>query len=319
MQSIMPVIIPDNLPAKKTLMEENIFLMDETRAIHQDIRPLKIAVLNLMPNKIETETQIIRLLSNSPLQIELTLLTTKSYQPKNTSVEHLFKFYQTFDHIRNQKFDGFVITGAPVEKMEFEEVDYWEELQDIMDFTRHNVTSTMHICWAAQAGLYHHFGIPKYPLPSKMFGIFKHHINYRNSELLRGFDEVFYIPHSRHTEIRKEDIEKVPALKILAESWEAGPSITATKDYRQIFLTGHSEYDPLTLQKEYERDLQLGLEIQPPVNYFYNDDPAQGVRVKWRGHANLLFYNWLNYCVYQVTPYDLEKISIETRKDDNNA
>lgn len=304
----MPVIVPDDLPAKETLTKENIFVMDEKRAIRQDIRPLKIAVLNLMPNKIETETQIIRLLSNSPLQIELTLLTTKSYQPKNTSPEHLFKFYQIFDDIKDQKFDGFVITGAPVEKMEFEEVDYWKELQEIMDYTRHNVTSTIHICWGAQAGLYHHFGIPKYPLPKKMFGIFKHHITCPHSELLRGFDDVFYIPHSRHTEIRKEDVEEVPELVILAESWEAGPSIIATKDYRQIFLTGHSEYDPLTLQKEYERDLNLGLDIHVPENYFYNDDPAQGVRVKWRGHANLLFYNWLNYCVYQVTPYDLNEI-----------
>ncbi|HHU31783.1 MAG TPA: homoserine O-succinyltransferase [Clostridia bacterium] len=311
----MPVIVPDNLPAKKTLLEENIFVMDEMRAIHQDIRPLKIAVLNLMPNKIETETQIIRLLSNSPLQIDLTLLTTKTYQPKHTSKEHLFKFYEVFDDIKNQKFDGFVITGAPVEKMDFEEVDYWSELQEIMDYTKTNVTSTMHICWGAQAGLYHHFGIPKYPLPHKMFGIFKHHITCQKSELLRGFDDVFYIPHSRHTEVRKEDIEKVPALKILAESWEAGPSIIVTKDYRQIFLTGHSEYDPLTLQKEYERDLKLGLDIELPENYFYNDDPAQGVRVKWRGHANLLFYNWLNYCVYQVTPYDLETLNIQSRED----
>jgi len=305
----MPVIVPDNLPAKKTLTEENIFVMDEMRAIHQDIRPLKIALLNLMPNKIETETQIIRLLSNSPLQIEVTLLTTRSYQPKHTAQEHLLKFYQVFDDIKDQKFDGFVITGAPVEQMDFEEVDYWKELQDIMDYTKTNVTSTMHICWGAQAGLYHHYGIPKYPLPQKMFGIFKHHITTQNSELLRGFDDVFYIPHSRHTEIRKEDVEKVPELIVLAESWEAGPAIVVTKDYRQIFLTGHSEYDPLTLQKEYERDLNLGLDIQPPKNYFYNDDPKQGVRVKWRGHANLLYYNWLNYCVYQVTPYDLENLN----------
>ena len=309
----MPVIIPENLPAKKTLSAENIFLMDEMRAIHQDIRPLKIAVLNLMPNKIETETQIIRLLSNSPLQIELTLLTTKSYRPKHTSKEHLFEFYKIFEDIKGQKYDGFVITGAPVENLDFEEVDYWEELQEIMDYTKRNVTSTMYICWGAQAGLYHHFGIPKYPLPAKMFGIFKHHIDFQNSELLRGFDDVFYIPHSRHTEIRKKDVEKVAALKILAESWEAGPSIIVSKDYRQVFLTGHAEYDPLSLQREYERDVQLGLDIMPPLNYFYNDDPAQGVRVKWRGHANLLFYNWLNYCVYQVTPYDLEQMNFNNK------
>lgn len=301
----MPVIIPNNLPARDILEKENIFVMDEVRAIHQDIRPLKIALLNLMPNKIQTETQLIRLLSNTPLQVELTLLNTKSHQSKHTPLEHLSTFYSNFADVEHQKFDGMIITGAPVEHLEFAEVDYWQELQEILDYTVENVTSTIHICWAAQAGLYHHYGVPKYPLPQKMFGLFKHRVTIPNVTLLRGFDDEFYIPHSRHTDVHREDIAKVPELLLLAEAEIAGVCIVATSDFKQIFITGHPEYDPWTLRDEYFRDLKLGTGIQLPYNYFTDNDPGKEPLVKWRGHANLLYYNWLNYCVYQVTPYDL--------------
>jgi len=304
----MPVKIADDLPAKAILTEENIFVMTEKRALHQDIRPLRIAILNLMPTKIATETQLLRLLGNSPLQVDITLLHPRSHESKNTSSEHLLTFYQTFDQIKHEKFDGLVITGAPVEQLPFEEVDYWKELQEIMDWSYEHVFSTFYICWGAQAGLYHFYGVPKYPLPQKMFGVFPHRILIQNEKLLRGFDDIFYAPHSRHTEIRQSDIEKVPALKLLSTSDEAGVYIVASRDNRQIFVTGHSEYDPLTLKSEYDRDVQKGLPIQIPKNYYPNDDPTQTPIVRWRGHANLLYVNWLNYYVYQVTPYDVEEI-----------
>lgn len=304
----MPIKIPDNLPASEILNKENIFVMGENRAYHQDIRPLRIAIFNIMPTKITTETQLLRLLGNSSLQVEIVLLHPASHQSKNTSEEHLENFYTTFDAVRDQKFDGFVITGAPVEQMEFGEVNYWEELARIMDWTVHNVFSTLHICWGAQAGLYHHYGIPKYPLPAKMFGVFPHTVNQKYVKLLRGFDDQFYAPHSRHTEVRREEIEKVRELEILSESKEAGIYIVASKDGRQVFVTGHSEYDPLTLKAEYDRDIAKGLEIAVPKNYYPEDDPTREPVVKWRGHANLLFSNWLNYYVYQETPYDLNEI-----------
>ncbi|HEX7714128.1 MAG TPA: homoserine O-succinyltransferase [Bacillota bacterium] len=304
----MPIKIPNNLPASETLNHENIFVMNEERAFHQDIRPLKIAILNLMPLKITTETQILRLIGNSPLQIEIVLIHPKSYQSKNTSEEHLINFYKTFDEIQDQKFDGLIITGAPVEQMEFEEVDYWEELTLIMDWAKHNVFSTFYICWAAQAGLYYHFGVPKYLLPKKVFGVFPHRICRKYVKLMRGFDDLFYAPHSRHTEVRKQDIEKVPELEILAESPEAGVYIVATKDGRHIFVTGHSEYDPLTLKWEYDRDISKGMAIDLPKNYFPDGDSTKEPIVRWRSHANLLYVNWLNYYVYQETPYDLNEI-----------
>jgi len=304
----MPIKIPNDLPAAETLINENIFVMFEDRALHQDIRPLQIVILNLMPNKIVTETQILRLLGNSPLQVDIVLLHPKSHVSKNTSREHLIKFYNTFDEIREQKFDGMIITGAPVEHLEFEEVDYWEELKEIMEWSKTHVFSTFHICWAAQAGLYYHYGIPKYKLPQKMFGVFPHRVCKKNEKLLRGFDDVFYVPHSRHTEVRKEDILKVPELEILAESEEAGIYIVASKNGRQVFVTGHSEYDPLTLKEEYERDKAKGLNINLPKNYFPGDDPNAMPIVNWRSHANLLFSNWLNYYVYQETPYNLDEI-----------
>lgn len=301
----MPIKIPDNLPAAETLTNENIFVMDESRAYSQDIRPLKIALLNLMPTKIVTETQILRLLGNSPLQVEVELIHPASYTSKNTPEEHLISFYKTFEEIKDQRFDGLIITGAPVEQMEFEEVAYWEELTRIMDWSRDNVTSTIHLCWGAQAGLYHHFGIPKYPLEHKMFGVFSHSVTKKNVRLLRGFDDNFYAPHSRHTSTRREDVEKVPELEILAESPEAGLYLIATRDGRQVFVTGHSEYDPLTLKAEYDRDILKGLDIAIPRNYYLGDDPTKQPVVLWRGHANLLFSNWSNYYVYQETPYDL--------------
>lgn len=303
----MPIVIPDQLPAKEILQAENIFVMNETRAIHQDIRSLRIAILNLMPTKIATETQLLRLLGNTPLQVEVTLVRTNSHTSKNTPEEHLLNFYQTFSEIRNQKFDGLIITGAPVEHLPFEEVDYWEELTEIMDWGLTNVFSLFYICWAAQAALYHQFGIPKYPLPAKMFGVFPHHILENHVKLLRGFDDVVYAPHSRHTEIRREDIEKVPQLRILLESEEAGVYLVATRDGRQIFVTGHSEYDPLTLKNEYDRDVAAGLPIHVPVNYYPQNDPSRAPLVTWRSHAHLLFANWINYYVYQETPYDLQK------------
>ncbi|MEA4924570.1 MAG: homoserine O-succinyltransferase [Syntrophomonadaceae bacterium] len=304
----MPIKIPDNLPATEILRNENIFVMDEKRAFTQDIRPLRIAILNLMPLKSITETQLLRLLGNTPLQLEIVLLHTDSHTPKNTSQEYLENFYITFDDIKHQKFDGMIITGAPVELLEFEELSYWEELKAIMDWTRRNVFSTLHICVGAQAGLYYHYGIPKYPLASKMFGVFAHTVNRKNVPLLRGFDDVFYVPHSRHTEVRREDIEKVDDIEILSESEEAGIYIVSSKDGRLIFVTGHSEYDDNSLKKEYDRDIAKGIKMEIPRNYYPGDDPSQVPLVRWRGHANLLFTNWLNYHVYQETPYDLDQL-----------
>ena len=304
----MPIKIPDLLPAKETLTNENIFVMGENRAIHQDIRPLQIAILNLMPTKITTETQLLRLIGNSPLQVEITLLRTQTHQSKNTPEEHLTQFYTTFDKIQDRRFDGLIITGAPIEQMPFEEVDYWEELSTIMAWSLTHVYSTLHICWGAQAGLYYHYGVPKYPLPAKQFGVFPHKVLRQNIKLLRGFDDLFYVPHSRHTEVRKQDIEKVSTLEVLAESEEAGVYIVATWDGRQIFVTGHSEYDPLTLKSEYDRDVKLGLPIAIPKNYFRNDDPGEMPVVRWRSHANLLYVNWLNYYVYQETPFNLDEL-----------
>lgn len=304
----MPIKIQDDLPAAEILINENIFVMPENRAFHQDIRPLKVAILNLMPTKATTEVQLLRLIGNTPLQIEIELLHTKTHLSKNTSEEHLIKFYKTFDDIKHEKFDGLIITGAPVEQMDFEEVNYWEELKKIMEWSKSNVYSTLHICWGAQAGLYYHYGIPKYDLKEKMFGVFPHKIKQKNVKLLIGFDDEFYVPHSRHTGIKKEDIEKVKEISILAESEESGVYIVSTKGGRQIFITGHSEYDPTTLKSEYDRDVNKGLDIKIPKNYFPNDDPKKDPMVKWRGHANLLFSNWLNYYVYQETPYNLEEI-----------
>ena len=304
----MPVKIPSTLPAKTTLENENIFVMDEDRAIHQDIRALRVAILNLMPTKISTETQILRLLSNSALQVEVTLLHTASHEARNTDAEHLMEHYITFDDVKNQKFDGLIITGAPVEQMPFEEVDYWQELKLIMDWSESNVESTFHICWGAQAGLYHKYGIPKYDLPHKMFGVFEHRLLNRTESLMRGFDDIFLAPHSRHTEIRRVDIEKHPDLQILAESEDAGVYIVSDRIGRNLYITGHSEYDPFTLKAEYDRDVNKGLPIHVPKNYYPNDDPTQTPNVRWRGHANLLYANWLNYYVYQSTPYDLNEI-----------
>lgn len=305
----MPIKIPNLLPATETLQNENIFVMTETRAISQDIRPLSIAVLNLMPTKIETETQLARLLGNTPLQVELTLLHTKTHKSKNISSEHLLAFYKTFDDVRDLKFDGLVITGAPVEKLEFEDVEYWGELCEIMEWSKTNVTSTFHICWGAQAGLYYHYGIGKYPLEKKLFGVFPHRKDYKNSILLRGFDDTFMVPHSRHTTVRREDIEACDKLRIVASSDEAGVYAVTTKRGRQIFITGHSEYDPETLKNEYFRDKNAGLPIDVPKNYFPDDDDTKPPMMTWRSHANLLYSNWLNYFVYQTTPYDLRKIN----------
>ncbi len=304
----MPVKIPTTLPARATLERENIFIMDEDRAVHQDIRPLRVAILNLMPTKIATETQLLRLLSNSALQVEVTLLHTATYESRNTDAEHLLNHYHTFDDIYNDKFDGLIVTGAPVEQMPFDEVDYWKELTRIFDWAEMNVESTFYICWGAQAGLYHRYGLPKYDLPRKMFGVFEHRVLSRTESLLRGFDDIFLAPHSRHTETRRADIEKIPDLQILAESDEAGVYIVGSKNGRHLFITGHSEYDPLTLKGEYDRDVNKGLPIHVPKNYYPNDDPSQTPTVRWRGHANLLYSNWLNYYVYQVTPYDLSQI-----------
>jgi len=304
----MPIKLPDELPATEILNNENIFVMKESRAFTQDIRPLRIVILNLMPVKETAETQLLRLLGNTPLQVEIVLMHPSTHISKNTSEEHLSMFYKTFEEIKDQKFDGMIITGAPVEQLEFEEVNYWDELKQIMEWKLHNVTSTLHICWGAQAGLYYHYGVPKHPLPQKMFGIFSHTLNKNHVKLFRGFDTTFQIPHSRHTETRREDVEKVAELEILSESEEAGIYIVASKDGRQIFVTGHSEYDPHTLKEEYERDRNKGLNIALPKNYFPNDDPNLEPIVSWRAHANLLFSNWLNYYVYQETPYDLSQI-----------
>lgn len=303
----MPIKIPDHLPAKEILINENIFVMDESVAYHQDIRPLRIAILNLMPTKETTETQLLRLIGNTPLQLEFVLLHPKTHTSKNTSAEHLTQFYKTFDDVREERFDGLIITGAPVEQMAFEDVNYWNELTQIMEWSKTRVTSTLHICWAAQAGLYYHFGIPKYPLEQKMFGVFPHTITKPNVKLLRGFDEMFYVPQSRHTEVRREDFEGVQGLDIVSESEEAGVYIAASHDGRQIFVTGHSEYDACTLKAEYDRDINRGMDIAIPKNYYPNDDPAKQPLNTWRAHANLLFSNWLNYYVYQETPYDLYK------------
>ena len=304
----MPIKIPNELPATKVLNNENIFVITETRALTQDIRPLRIAILNLMPTKIVTETQLARVLGNTPLQVEVELLHMKSHISKNTSEEHLLSFYKTFDQIKHMKFDGMVITGAPVENLPFEEVDYWQELTEIMEWSKTNVTSTFHICWGAQAALYYHYGVPKYPLDKKLFGVFKHKVDHKTSILFRGFDDEFYVPHSRHTTIKREDIEKVPELKILSTSDDAGVYVVSTAQGRQIFVTGHSEYDADTLYKEYKRDVDAGLPIEVPKNYFPNDDPTKAPVMNWRGHANLLYSNWLNYFVYQTTPYDIDEI-----------
>ena len=307
----MPIQIPNDLPAAGILQRENIFVMTQTRATTQDIRPLEIVVLNLMPTKITTETQLTRLLGNTPLQVKLELMHTTSHQSKNVSPEHLLTFYKSFDELKNRKFDGMVITGAPVEQMPFEEVDYWPELCEIMEWSKTNVHSTFHICWGAQAGLYYHYGVRKHELPQKLFGVYEHQADYKRSILLRGFDDHFWVPHSRHTTVLREDIEAIPELKIIASSPDAGVYAVMSKGGRHIFVTGHSEYDPETLQKEYLRDKNLGLPIQPPANYFPDDDDTREPVVRWRGHANLLFSNWLNYFVYQTTPYDIMTIGEE--------
>ena len=305
----MPIKIPNDLPAVKTLQEENIFVMTHTRASTQDIRPLRIVLLNLMPKKIETETQLSRLLGNTPLQIELELVRMKSHEAANTPQHHLLSFYKTFDDIRDERFDGMVITGAPVEQMPFEQVDYWPELCQIMAWSKTNVHSTLHICWGAQAGLYYHYGIDKQQLPKKLFGVFPHRVEYKRSILFRGFDDEFMVPHSRHTTVRREDIEKVDDLRILASSEEAGVYAVFTNMGRQIFITGHSEYDADTLKNEYLRDIAAGKPIEIPKNYFPDDDPTRQPLVRWRSSANLLFSNWLNYFVYQTTPYDLRSLT----------
>jgi len=302
----MPIVIPKELPASKILSEENIFIMNKERAENQDIRPIEILILNLMPTKIETETQLIRLLGNTPLQVKVTLLKTKSYVSKNTSSDHLDSFYKTFDEIKDNKYDGLIITGAPIETLPFEEVEYWEELTKIMDFSNENVTSTFHICWGAQAGLYYHHGIKKHEIGHKMFGVFEHKRLSDTNQLLRGFDNRFFVPHSRYTMNLEEEIAKVAELEILAKSEESGVYLVATKDMKQIFATGHSEYAEDTLAKEYFRDVNNGIDPEVPINYFTNNDPKQGVDVKWRGHGNLLFSNWINYCVYQMTPFKLQ-------------
>ena len=307
----MPIRIPNDLPAAETLLQENIFVMHQNRAITQDIRPLEIVLLNLMPTKIATETQLSRVLGNTPLQVNLELLQMRSHESKNVSAGHMQAFYKTFDQIKNRKFDGMVITGAPVENMEFEEVDYWQELCEIMEWSKTHVHSTFHICWGAQAGLYYHYGIQKHPLPEKLFGVYPHKRDYPKAILLRGFDDVFYAPHSRHTTVLREDIDKVWDLRIIASSDEAGVYIVQTKHGRQIFVTGHSEYDPETLKTEYLRDKSAGLPIHVPRNYFPGDDDTQEPLVRWRGHGNLLFSNWLNYFVYQTTPYDIMEIGEE--------
>lgn len=306
----MPLNLPDKLPAINLLKEENIFVIDNSRANAQDIRPLKIVVLNLMPLKITTETDLIRLLSNSPLQIEVSFMKLKSHTSKNTPIEHMKAFYRDFASMREERFDGMIITGAPVEHLEFEDVNYWNEITEIFDWTRTHVTSTMYICWAAQAGLYYHYGIPKYPLEKKMFGIFEHHVTegFSHLPIFRGFDDVFYVPHSRHTEVRREDIDKCKELQVVSESDESGVHIVMARGGREIFVTGHSEYSPYTLDGEYRRDLGKGLPIDMPKNYYRNDDPEQGPLVRWRSTANLLFSNWLNYYVYQETPYDINQI-----------
>ncbi|MBQ4527819.1 MAG: homoserine O-succinyltransferase [Clostridia bacterium] len=304
----MPIKIPEHLPANSILKGENIFCMTERRALTQDIRPLKIAILNIMPTKIVTETQLARVLGNTPLQVEIDFLHTASYRSKNISEDHINEFYKEFSEVKHNKYDGLIITGAPVELLEFDDVDYWDELTEIMEWSKTNVTSTFHICWAAMAGLYYHYGIPKYSLDKKLFGVFKHRVDRKQTMLTRGFDDEFYVPHSRHSYVKLEDVEAVKDLRIIATSKEAGLYIAASKDKKQIFVTGHSEYDPDTLSKEYFRDLDAGKDIQIPINYFIDDNPENPPIVRWRAHANLLFSNWLNYYVYQTTPYDINAI-----------
>ena len=312
----MPIKIPNNLPAAEILLKENIFVMTETRAMTQDIRPLRMLLLNLMPKKIETETQLTRLLGNTPLQIELDLLRMEAHQSLNTSQEHLLSFYKTFSEVKDTYYDGMIITGAPVEHLPFEEVDYWPELCGIMEWSRSHVHSTMHICWGAQAGLYYHYGIQKLPLERKLFGVFPHRSEYRESMLLRGFDDVFMVPHSRHTTVKREDIEAVPSLQILASSDEAGVCIVRNRVGRQFFMMGHSEYDARTLENEYLRDVKAGKPIEVPKNYYPGDDPTKDPIVSWRGHANLLYSNWLNYFVYQTTPYDVTQVGAQPQHSD---
>lgn len=304
----MPIKINDKLPAGEVLRRENIFIMGENRAIHQDIRPLKILILNLMPVKITTETHLLRLLSNSPLQVEIDFLRTASYQSRNTPTEHLDSFYKTFDSVKKTKYDGLIITGAPVETLAFEDVDYWDEIKEIMEWSNYSVTSTLHICWASQAGLYYHYGVPKHPISEKMSGIFWHKVSDPYLPLVRGFNDAFQAPHSRHTEVRRADIEGIEGLDIISESEEAGIYIVMDKSGKRIFVSGHSEYDPLTLKEEYERDLGKGLNPEIPKNYFPGDDPSKEPCCCWRSHAHLLFANWLNYYVYQATPYNLNEI-----------
>ncbi|HOO19132.1 MAG TPA: homoserine O-succinyltransferase [Paludibacteraceae bacterium] len=304
----MPLNIPASMPAVEILRKENIFVMDSDRASHQDIRPLKIVILNLMPLKITTETDLIRLLSNSPLQIEVDFLQLESHTPKNTPIEHMMAFYKKFDVIKESNYDGMIITGAPIEHLSYEEVTYWDEITKIFDWVHTHVTSTMFICWAAQAGLYYYYGIPKYPLKEKIFGVFEHTLYNPQNPIFRGFDDVFYVPHSRYTEVRAEDIKKVPELTLLSESAESGVYMVMGRNGREFFITGHSEYSVRTLDDEYKRDLAKGLPIKIPKNYYLNDNPENEPVVRWRSHANLLFTNWLNYFVYQETPYDLSKI-----------
>ena len=312
----MPIKIPNGLPAAQTLAEENIFVMNETRATTQDIRPLQILVLNLMPTKIATETQLSRLLGNTPLQVELELLHTSSHESKNTAREHLFQFYKVFDEVQERNFDGMIITGAPVEQMPFEQVEYWDELCRIMEWSKTHVYSTFHICWGAQAGLYYHYGIRKVELPEKLFGVYPHRVERRFSMLMRGFDDTFMVPHSRHTTVLREDIERCGRLKLLASSEQAGVYAVSTAGGRQIFITGHSEYDARTLEAEYLRDKAAGLPIHMPENYYPNNDDTQPPMVTWRSHASLLYQNWLNYFVYQTTPYDISNIRpIPTTED----
>ncbi len=304
----MPIKISKNLPAYEALTKENIFVMDIERAATQDIRPLEIAIVNLMPTKLATETQLLRLLSNSPLQIELELVQMKSHKATHVPDGHMAKFYKTFDDIKDRRFDGMIITGAPVEQMPFEEVEYWDELCRIFEWTKSNVYSTFHICWGAQAGLYYHYGINKYPLPEKLFGVYPHKLERQNMRLFRGFDDVFMAPHSRHTSVKREDIEKCPRLRIAASSDEAGVYAATTRNARQIYIFGHSEYDRDTLEKEYRRDKDAGMPIHVPLNYYPDDDDTKEPLMNWRSYANLLYYNWLNYFVYQETPYDLDKL-----------
>lgn len=307
----MPLNLPDRLPAIDLLKEENIFVIDSSRATSQDIRPLKMVILNLMPLKITTETDLVRLLSNSPLQIEVSFMKIKSHTSKNTPIEHMKAFYRDFYDMKDERFDGMIITGAPVEMLDFEDVTYWDEIKEIFDWTRSHVTSTFYICWAAQAGLYYHYGVPKYPLDKKMFGVFSHQIcqGFEKLPIFRGFDDEFFVPHSRHTEVKREDIEKHPELSIISESEDSGVHIVMARNGREFFVTGHSEYSPFTLDTEYRRDLAKGMDIEMPRNYYKNNEPDNGPLVKWRSTANLLFSNWLNYYVYQETPYDINKIS----------